>query len=269
MSVTAPVSTLADADYRRIQTFLQKEAGITFGPAKKPLVMGRLGKRLLARECGSYAAYLRLLDSDATERQQAVDLLTTNETYFFREAKHFAFLSEQIIPQWAHQSELRIWSAACSSGEEPYSIAMVLAERRKRGWEILASDLSTRVLAAAAQGAYPMDRAEKIPKAYLKRYCLRGVGRQEGSFTIVPELRKSVKFSQINLNHPLPAVGNFDVIFLRNMLIYFDLSAKKAICLRLLAQLRPGGYFLVGHSESLNGIVDGLRLVQPAVYRKD
>ena len=269
MLMTTPVSTLADVDYRRIQTFLQKEAGITLGPAKKPLVMGRLGKRLLARECGSYDAYLRLLDSDATERQRAVDLLTTNETYFFREAKHFAFLSEQIIPQWANQSELCIWSAACSSGEEPYSIAMVLAERRDRSWEILASDLSTRMLTSAAQGIYPMERAEKIPKAYLKRYCLRGVGQQEGSFSIVPELRKSVKFSQINLNHPLPAVGNFDVIFLRNMLIYFDLAAKKAICSRLLAQLRPGGYFLVGHSESLNGVVDGLRLVQPAVYRKD
>ena len=269
MSLTAPVSTLSDADYRRIQAFLRKEAGITLGPAKKPLVMGRLGKRLLARDCGSYDAYLRLLDSEATERQQAVDLLTTNETYFFRETKHFAFLSEQIIPQRANQSELRIWSAACSSGEEPYSIAMVLAERRGRGWEILASDLSTRVLASAAQGIYPMERAEKIPKAYLKRYCLRGVGRQEGSFSIVPELRKSVKFSQINLNHPLPAVGDFDVIFLRNVLIYFDPPAKEAICLRLLAHLRPGGYFLVGHSESLHGVVDGLRLVQPAVYRRD
>ena len=269
MLMTTPVSTLSDADYRRIQAFLQKEAGITLGPAKKPLVMGRLGKRLRARDCHSYDAYLRLLDSEATERQQAVDLLTTNETYFFRETKHFAFLSEQIIPQRANQSALRSWRAACSSGEEPYSIAMVLAERRGRGWEILASDLSTRMLASAAQGIYPMERAEKIPKAYLKRYCLRGVGRQEGSFSIVPELRKSVKFSQINLNHPLPAVGDFDVIFLRNALIYFDQPAKEAICLRLLAHLRPGGYFLVGHSESLNGIVDGLRLVQPAVYRRD
>ncbi|MHB1280394.1 MAG: CheR family methyltransferase [Acidithiobacillus sp.] len=269
MLMTTPVSTLSDADYRRIQAFLRKEAGITLGPAKKPLVTGRLGKRLRARDCGSYDAYLRLLDSDATERQQAVDLLTTNETYFFREAKHFAFLSEQIIPQRAKQSNLRIWSAACSSGEEPYSIAMVLAERRGRGWEILASDLSTRVLAFAAQGIYPVEHAEKIPKTYLKHYCLRGVSQQEGFFSIVPDLRKRVRFSQINLNNALPPVGDFDVIFLRNMLIYFDVISKKAICMRLLAHLRPGGYFLVGHSESLNGIADGLRLIQPAVYQKD
>jgi len=269
MMLTSSLSALSDVDYRRIQAFLRKEAGITLGPAKKPLVMGRLGKRLRARDCPSYDAYLRLLDSDTTERQRAVDLLTTNETYFFREAKHFAFLGEQIIPQLANQQELRIWSAACSSGEEPYSIAMVLAERRGRSWEILASDLSTRMLDLAGQGIYPMERAEKIPKTYLKRFCLRGVGRQEGAFRIVPELRRSVKFSQINLNNSLPAVGDFDVIFLRNVLIYFDQSTKKAICLRLLEHLRPGGYFLVGHSESLHGIVDGLRLVQPAVYRKD
>ncbi|MEY2333983.1 CheR family methyltransferase [Acidithiobacillus ferrianus] len=269
MATINPVCPLSDPDYRRIQAFLQKEAGITLGPAKKPLVVGRLGKRLRVRDCGDYDTYLRLLDTDAAERQQAVDLLTTNETYFFREAKHFAFLGEQIIPQRAKQVDLRIWSAACSSGEEPYSIAMVLAERRGRGWEILASDLSTRVLASAARGIYPLERAEKIPKAYLKHYCLRGVGPQEGSFSIVPDLRKAIHFSQINLNNTLPSVGDFDVIFLRNVLIYFDPPAKKTICSRLLARLRPGGYFIVGHSESLNGIAGGLRLVQPAVYQKD
>ncbi len=259
---------MSDSEYRRIQQFIAKEAGITLGPAKKPLVMGRLGKRLRATGCTNYDIYLHLLDKNADERQQAVDLLTTNETYFFREPKHFAFLSEQAIPGLSLQSTVRIWSAASSSGEEAYSIAMVLAERRGKNWEILGSDLSSKVLAIAKQGIYSLERAEKIPKAYLKRYCLRGVGSQEGYFSIAPELRRNVKFSKINLNSQLPVLEEFDIIFLRNVLIYFDLPEKKSICHRLLGQLRQGGYFFVGHSESLNGIVDGLSLIQPSVYQK-
>jgi chemotaxis protein methyltransferase CheR len=260
---------MQDSEFRRIQGFIAKEAGITLGPGKKTLVMGRLGKRLRARDCINYDAYLRLLDSDRSERQQAIDLLTTNETYFFREPRHFAFLGEQAIPAWVGRNHIRIWSAASSSGEEAYSIAMILAERRSGKWEILGSDLSTKVLAQANRGIYPLERAEKIPKSYLKHYCLKGTGTQEGYFMVIPELRRSVHFSQINLNSALPEIGEFDMIFLRNVLIYFDIPEKKSICQRLLKTLRPGGYFIVGHSESLNGIVDGLRLVQPAVYQKD
>ena len=256
-------------EYQRIQAFISREAGISLGPAKQTLVMGRLGKRLRATNCPSYDAYLRLLNQDAEERQRAIDLLTTNETYFFREPKHFAFLAEQAIPAWNNQENVRIWSAASSSGEEAYSIAMVLAERRTKNWEIFGSDLSTKVLSIAEKAIYPMTRAEKIPKPYLKRYCLRGIGKQEGFFSIAPEIRRFVKFSQINLNSTLPKVGDFDMIFLRNVLIYFEVPEKKAICQRLLQQLRPGGFFLVGHSESLNGIVDGLQLIQPAIYRKE
>lgn len=269
--MTAPSGDipLTLAEYQRIQKFLTHEAGISLGPSKQTLVMGRLGKRLRARNCLNYDAYLHLLHQDSAERQQAIDLLTTNETYFFREPKHFAFLGEQAIPFWNSRDQVRIWSAASSSGEEAYSIAMVLAERRRKKWEIFGSDLSSKVLLAAERAIYPMARAEKIPKAYLKSYCLRGTGQQEGFFSITPEIRRFVKFAQINLNKTLPDVGEFDMIFLRNVLIYFDVPEKKAICQRLLQQLRPGGFFLVGHSESLNGIVDGLQLLQPAVYKKE
>ncbi len=263
------MTSLSDTELNGFSRLMFDAAGITLAPSKKALVEGRLSKRLHALGLASFTAYLQHLRTDATERQQAIDLLTTNETYFFREPRHFAYLSENIVPTVDASRPFRVWSAACSSGEEPYSIAMVLAERMgQRPWEIVASDISTRILEQARRAIYPMERAEKIPQAYLKSFCLKGTGAQTGSFTLQPALRERVRFAVVNLNAALPDNGVFDLIVLRNVMIYFDADTKRAVCRRLLDVLRPGGHLFIGHSESLNGLDLPVQAVQPAVYRK-
>ncbi len=199
-----------------------------------------------------------------------VDLLTTNETYFFREPKHFDYLAQEILPHKAKPGvPFNIWSAACSSGEEPYTLAMVLAEHLgNRPWQVVGSDISTVVLAKAQAGHYPLERTEGIPPQYLKKYCLKGVRSQEGTLLVAKELRERVRFLQVNLTKPAPDLGPFDVIFLRNVMIYFDMETKRKVVENLITRLKPGGTFIVGHSESLNGITDRLKCLRPTIYEK-
>lgn len=263
-------SALSDQDFGEFQRLLYRLAGISLSPAKKALVCGRLAKRLKHHSLDSYRDYLRLLTSgrEPEELQTALDLLTTNETYFFREPKHFEFL-QQILAERRPGAPFRVWSAACSSGEEPFSIAMLLADRLGEApWEILASDISTRVLERARSALYAMERAQHIPQRYLKEYCLRGVGSQAGRFLIDRRLRARVNFRQINLNETLPQLGEFDVVFLRNVMIYFDTDTKARVVQRIAATLKRGAHLLIGHSESLNGVTDALAVVRPSVYRK-
>ena len=260
---------LSDQDFRQIQTLLYQIAGISMAPSKKPLVSGRLMKRLRHHHLKSYSEYCRLLSHDSVELQMAIDLLTTNETYFFRESKHFDFLRRTVLPDHNTGKPFRLWSAASSSGEEPYSLAMVLADvLGSKAWEIFASDISTRILERARTGLYAMERAEKIPREYLLRYCLKGTGTQDGKFMIAKELRSRVQYRQINLNESLPDIGRFDVIFLRNVMIYFDMETKRQVVARISALLNPGGHLFIGHSESLNGVTEGMKLVMPSVYRR-
>lgn len=267
--VTGLPGTLSDREFRLFRDLMYKLAGISLSDAKKQLVAGRLARRLRQLELESYGDYFKRLQKDGGEMQTAVDLLTTNETYFFREPKHFDFLRNHALPGLKSSGTVRVWSGACSSGEEPYTIAMVMAEvLGGRPWEIVASDLSTRVLDKAKEGRYTMEDAEGIPRPLLAKYCLKGVGSQEGSFMMKPELRGRIKFRQVNLNVALPDMGLFDVIFLRNVMIYFDLETKRQVIRRLLPLLRPGGYFMLSHSENLNGISDELKTVQPSIYRK-
>jgi len=235
------------------------------------MVCGRLAKRLQQKRFDNYDDYIRFLASDAgqDEIQVAVDLITTNETYFFREPKHFEFLSKHVLSKWPPGRQFRIWSAACSSGEEPYSIAMMLAEHLgNTPWEITASDLSTRILERAASGHYAMERAANIPREFLLKYCLKGIGSQEGTFVIDPKLKNHINFLQVNLNKPMPPLGEFDLIFLRNVMIYFDMEVKREVIHRMLPHLKQGGHFIVGHSESLNGVTESLTAISPSIYRK-
>ncbi|MYM69117.1 methyltransferase domain-containing protein [Pseudoduganella sp. FT55W] len=267
-----PMAMITDREFMQFQRFIYDAAGITMANGKQALVSGRLAKRLAHYQLDSYGDYLKLLESRAqpAELQVAVDLLTTNETYFFREPKHFALLRELAQESASKNRALRVWSAASSSGEEPYSIAMVLAETMgdDAPWEVLGTDISTRVLECARRGHYPMERASQMPQNYLKRYCLKGQGSEAGTLLIERSLRQRVQFQHLNLNAPLPKVGTFDVIFLRNVMIYFNLETKRQVVARLLSQLRPGGYFLIGHSETLNDINDKLITVAPSIYRK-
>ncbi len=262
---------LSDKEFAKFREFVYRAAGINMPPTKKALVAGRLLKRLRHHRLTSYGEYLQLMMSGhhPAELQTALDLLTTNETYFFRESQHFDFLRTAILTASKPGEAFRVWSAACSSGEEPYTLAMVLADALgSRPWEILASDISSRVLAKAQTGQYSMERAERIPQANLKAYCLRGIGSQEGTFLIDPALRRRIRFTSLNLNESLPNVGLFDVIFLRNVMIYFNTETKQQVVSRLLTVLKPGGYFIISHSETLHGITDQLTMVQSSIYRK-
>lgn len=260
---------LSDAEFLQFRTLIHQIAGISLSDAKKQLVSARLAKRLQVFNLNTYGAYYKVLMKDATELQVAVDMLTTNETYFFREPKHFDFLRDVALPELRGSGPLRVWSGACSSGEEPYTLAMVLADSLGgRPWEIVASDISSRVLETARQGRYPLEGTRGIPQALLNKYCLKGVGANHGCFMVEPALASRIDFQAINLNNPLPKLGMFDVIFLRNVMIYFDSETKVQVVKRLVSHLKPGGYFLVSHSESLNGVTDELRLVKPSIYRR-
>lgn len=260
---------LKDSEFALFQKMIYETAGINMSDAKKALVSGRLAKRVKHFGLTSYGDYFQLLGNSANgEFQMAVDLLTTNETFFFREPKHFDFLRDRVLPGWRTGTR-RVWSAASSSGEEAYTLAMVLAEHAPfKDWEIVGTDISTRVLEKARGGHYPIERAKNIPHTYLANYCLKGTGSQEGTFLVGKELRARVNFTHANLKSDLSKLGSFDVIMLRNVLIYFDLPTKQHVVSRLIRQLKPGGYLMVGHSESLNGVTDEMNAVVPSVYRK-
>lgn len=264
--------TITDQEFTLFQRLIYKIAGISLTDAKKVLLVGRLQKRLRQHNLDSFTAYYRLLScgEHPGELQIMVDLLTTNETYFFREPRHFDFLRDEILPHHAGPAAFRVWSAASSTGEEAYTLAMLLAEHLRRSpWEIVGSDISTQVLEKARRAHYPMNRIEGIPPGFLGKYCLKGVRSQEGTFLIAPALRQNVSFCQINLTQPVSEnIGKFDVIFLRNVMIYFDLETKRQVVQNLLPHLQPGGHFIIGHSETLNGISEGLRQVRPTIYQK-
>ncbi len=263
---------ITDREFNQFQRFIFEEAGITLNASKKALVSGRLSKRLLSRQLDDFSAYFKLLASgeDHLEVQTAIDLLTTNETYFFREPKHFELLSRLAIDARQRGEPLRAWSAASSSGEEAYSMAMVLSEHLDEGkWEVVGTDISTRVIKRARTGHYTMERARNIPPDYLKRYCLRGMREQEGTLLVERKLRQRVNFQHINLNESLPNnLGQFDVVFLRNVMIYFNNETKRQVVSRVLSLLRPGGMLCIGHSESLNDVTDAVQIVSPSIYRK-
>jgi chemotaxis protein methyltransferase CheR len=268
-------ANITTRDFRRFQALVQGEAGIFLSDQKRALLVGRLAPRLRALELPSFAAYYERVWSDREELVRMIDALCTNETHFFREPKQFAFLEQEVLPAWRAAADagtrakrVRVWSAGCSTGEEPYSIAMSLAWHLP-GWsvEILASDLSTKVLDRAAAGIWPMERAEEIPPHYRKTFMLRGRGAQEGKMAARPELSATIRFARINLNdESYPAVaGRFDLIFCRNVLIYFDAPSKRRVIDRLLDRLDPAGFFFLGHSESLNH-VERVRTAGPTVY---
>jgi len=263
--------TISEAEFAQVREFALREAGISLSPAKKSLVMGRWNKRLAHHGLASYSAYLHMIndESEADERQISIDLLTTNETYFFREPKHFEFLRDTILPSVNARERFRVWSAACSTGEEAYSIAMLLRHRLAHdNWEVLGTDLSTRVLESARQGLYDTQRTQGIPDEYLRRFCLKGTGPYAEKVLIDRPLRERLQFSQLNLNETLPRLGVFDVVFLRNVMIYFDTPTKAAVVARIATCLRPGGYLMIGHSDTLNGVAHPLTLVKTAIFRK-
>jgi len=265
------IRPITNAELAQFQRFIFEAAGISMSDAKKALVMGRLGKRLKLHGISNFGQYFKLLVSgeQPDEVQIAVDLLTTNETYFFREIKHFDFLREQALLARNRSQPFRVWSAASSSGEEAYSIAMVLADcLESTPWEILGTDISTHVLRGAERALYTLERARLIPPAYLRRFCLKGAGVHEGKLLVDRSLRSRVLFRHLNLNEVLPSLGQFDLVFLRNVMIYFNDATKREVVARVITTLKPGGHFCVGHSESLSSITQAVVAVAPSIYCK-
>lgn len=264
---------ISDREFHQFRDLMHKVAGVDLSDSKKHLVNGRLLRRLRARNLTSFSEYFRIVSSgqDAEEFQRMVDLLTTHETYFFREPKHFDYLANHVLTHIQPGRPFRVWSAASSTGEEAYSLAMVLMDKLGPNvpWEVFASDISHDVLAKARAAVYSTSRIEGLSTEYLQRYCLRGVGSRAGTLCVAPEIRQRVQFAPVNLNASLAAVGDFDVVFLRNVLIYFNPHTKEQIVNRIIQQIRPQGWLFIGHSESLSGLSTPLRQERPTIYRRE
>ncbi|MBK1721343.1 CheR family methyltransferase [Thiocystis violacea] len=266
----AEVMPLEEAEFERFRRFIHERAGISLAPHKRQMVSARLQRRLRHLGLRSFGQYLDHISEPGhdRERQHLVDLLTTNETYFYRESAHFDFLAQQVLPGYRGRP-MRVWSAACASGEEVYTLAMVMAEILGAGeWSILGTDISSRVLDQARRALYPMERAKHLPKAWLGKYCLKGVRSQAGNLLIDPRLKARVRLAQHNLMQPLAQRQSFDLVFLRNVLIYFDLATKQQVIDALIGSIEPGGHLVISHVESLQGIATDLQVVSPSIFRK-
>lgn len=269
---------MRDREFEYIRTIVYERSRINLGPDKRPLVNARLGKRLRATNVETVEDYCRLLQQPGAEQEltHLIDAISTNHTFFFREMAHFDFLREKALPEMLERArserwpKFRVWSAACSSGEEPYSIAMTLAGALPDSqWEIEATDISRRILARAIQAIYPDDAVRRLPLEMIRSHFQRGIGAQIGNHRIKPALRDRVRFHPLNLLEGEPPFSEpFQVIFCRNVMIYFDRPTQEQLVTRLGRWLVPGGYLFVGHSESLTHLRHGLRPIRPAVYQK-
>jgi len=270
---------ISQGEFRRLQALIYKESGIWLSEVKTALLTGRLSKRLRALKFDTFAEYYDRVSVDDEERRTMLDAITTNETHFFREPTHFQFLERQVLPAWQAEAAagkrsrtIRVWSAGCSTGQEPYSLAMLLVDRlpATQGWtvEILATDLSRRVLNIAEEGVWDAAKCQGIPLQYMRAFMLKGLGENQGKMKAAPSVRV-IRFMRLNLNDcAYPGIGAFDLIFCRNVLIYFDAEGRRRVIGQLLRHLAPQAYLFVGHAESLNSVCPSLQCVIPTVYSR-
>ena len=273
-TLTPPMPRLSPREFQKIRELARQKFGLDLKPGKEELVSSRLGKKLREGGFRSFQEYYDAVQRDATGESliALIDALTTNYTMFFREADHFDFLRSKVLPGLRSRGEIRIWCAAAATGEEPYSLAITLFETlgmaHAHQIHVLATDISTRALAAAEQGVYPAERFAQLPTAVRRRYLLQGRATAEGFYKMRPEVRQRVEFRRLNLVEPIRHRAPFPVIFCRNVMIYFGQETRQDVVRRMIEWLEPGGYLFVGHSESLSGKEYALEYVQPAVYRK-
>jgi chemotaxis protein methyltransferase CheR len=269
---------LGDAEFQFLRDFVYQYCGISLSEQKRQLVQGRLLRRLRALGLKDFAGYCELLRREPDgELGELASVISTNVTSFFREMHHYDLLVEQLLPRWLEEKKnngrLRIWSAGCSTGEEPYALAMVLAEALERTGSkvdarILATDLSPQALEQAHAGTYALERMGGVSEARRQRWFQRGEGAYEGLARVHPRLRELVTIQPLNLLHDWPMRGPFDAIFCRNVVIYFDKPTKQRLFGRYAGLLEQGGYLFLGHSESMYGLSDSFELVGRTVYRK-
>lgn len=273
---------LGQPDFKRLSDFIYKNFGINLGNHKRIMLESRLQKRLKSLGIGSFAQYCDYLFSNDglhSELLSMIDVVTTNKTDFFRESTHFDFLTQNLLPEFAKEIKdkgnriFRFWSAGCATGEEPYTLAMVLNEFKENypsfNYRIAATDISTTALQKARTAVYDYSRITPIPLPYKKKYLLKNKDKTKKLVRIVPELRAKIDFSRMNFldsSHKLS--DTMDVIFCRNVIIYFDRKTQEKVLNNLVSQLKSGGYFISGHSETLNGMDIPIKQIAPTIYRK-
>ncbi len=273
------LGTMTEREFRRLSEFVQKECGIKMPSSKKTMMEARLLRRLRSLSLNSYKDYCDYIFSPQggeNEIPHLFDAISTNTTSFFREPHHFQYLTGSILPKWwqdfGHGRELAVWSAGCSTGEEPYTLAITLAEFNEQfplfRWFILATDINTQVLDRAAKGIYPEDRLNSIPTHMRKKYLLRSKDRSKKLIRIAASLRERVHFRRLNFMERFGFREPMDLIFCRNVMIYFERQMQERLVRNFLDYLHPWGHLVIGHSESLAGMDLGLQQVAPTVYRK-
>jgi len=247
---------------------VHNKLGIHLAKQKRMMLGHRLFKRVKHIKASGFSDYFHYINDpeNSNELEIALELMTTNETFFFREHKHFDYMVDTLLPQINPNKEFKVWCAASSSGEEPYSIAMILNEHCHTSWSVIASDVNKSVLSHARKGIYIDDRAKLLPENYKKQYCTKGIKEFEGYMRVKPELRKRVDFFCFNLLDDMSALGKFDLIFIRNVMIYFDDNTRQKIISGLQQCLNEDGYLFISHSETLHGLEHKFELKQPAIY---
>lgn len=269
--------SFTDRDFNYIVNLVKEKTGIVLTDAKRQMVYSRLARRLRALQFDDFNSYCGLLKSgDTTELEDFVNAITTNLTAFFREEHHFSYLADTVIPELLRQDyagkRIRVWSAGCSTGEEPYSISMVLKEsvQESMGWDVrlLATDLDSNVLNTAKNGVYDISRVQSITPKRISRWFRKGKNSLAGKVKASDELKDIITFKKLNLMQEWPFRGPFDVIFCRNVVIYFDKDAQRKLVDRFAGKLRDGGYLFMGHSESLFRVTDRFSLIGNTIYRK-
>ena len=265
---------ISDKDFDAFAKMVYDKVGIHLTRDKKQLLQSRVNKVLRKRSIGSYREYYDIINSDTSgdELVEFINLISTNVTNFFREEKHFEFLRTtwQRSFDFKFSDSVKIWSAACSSGEEPYSIAITMKEMLgdKYPFEIYATDISSKVLSIAQRGVYPLQAVDKIDKNLLKKYFQEGKNNSAGFVKVKSNIQRHVKFGRLNLIEPFTLPYHFDIIFCRNVMIYFDLQTKESIVNKFYDFMQKPSYLMIGHSESLNGTKHPFQYVQPATYKK-
>lgn len=285
--MTAPNTTqkpftparLTDKEFSQLSSFIYKEVGITLPPSKKIMLEARLQKRLRATRMDNYKQYLSFVFSpEGTDQElhHLIDCVTTNTTDFFREPKHFEYLEQTILPAWfadvGRMRPLELWSAGCSIGMEPYTLAMVMNEFGEKNlgfhFNILATDISTEVLRTASRGVYELDRIAPVPMHMKKKYFLRSKDPAKPLVKVTRDLRELIKFGRLNFMEEFHFEEPNDIIFCRNVVIYFDKATQETLFNKFCRSLRKGGYLFIGHSESLAGMDLPLQQIIPTVYKK-
>jgi chemotaxis protein methyltransferase CheR len=269
---------LTEKDFSQFCQLVYQHAGIHLSPQKKELVRARLMKIVRTRGLSGFQDYYQIVknDSSGAELTLLLDAISTNQTAFWREPAHFQYLSQEVFPTWRRQNRggfrWRFWSAGCSSGEEPYTLAIVLLDvmpmQEIGKVKIFASDLNTQVLAQAQRGIYPLSRIDPLPVDWRRRFFQKGVNQWEGFVRVKPEIKALVEFARLNFMDSFSFPEEFDLIFCRNVMIYFDKKTQNDLILKFYQCLRPGGYLFIGHSESLCNLNHRFTYIKPTIYRK-